>query len=256
MDENYSLSGVLAVRGVSAGYKGRPVVNNISLTLRFGAIMGLLGANGSGKSTLIKAITGQIRALSGSVEICGEDLAREPERAKAALGLAVDTQDLPTPLSARQYFELVASIRGCAPDSWPCAGMMSRLGLEDWLSRPIRECSLGTRAKISIAAALLGSPPLLIFDESLNGLDPVAAWEVKRIVRDMAASGKHAVIISTHVVEAVPSLCNQALFLAGGRIVQSWDGPGLVRASAVPGGFEACVMQALQTYSARLAAIA
>ncbi|RWD97681.1 MAG: ATP-binding cassette domain-containing protein, partial [Mesorhizobium sp.] len=112
---------VVAVSGLSAGYRGRAVVRGIDLSLRRGDIVGLLGANGSGKSTLIRAITGQIPLLGGSVTIDGIALATAPERAKAGFGLAIEPHELPAPLSGRQYIELVASIRGSAPGDLPSA---------------------------------------------------------------------------------------------------------------------------------------
>lgn len=239
---------VLDVRGACAGYNGLQIIDNITFSVRQGAILGLLGANGSGKSTLLRAITGQIPLASGSVEIEGEDLAREPVRAKAAFGLAIDVADLPLALTGSQYLELAASIRGCPPDDQPCGDLLARLGLNKWLGCRIAEYSLGTRAKISIAAALLGSPPLLIFDESLNGLDPVAAWDVKEAIKEMAATGRRAVIVSTHIVDAVPALCTEAAFLADGRIVKFWDQESLCRASSAPGAFERCVMESLHTF--------
>ena len=215
------------------------------MLFRSGDILGLLGANGSGKSTLLKAITGQIRLIRGSVTIDGVDLASAPKRAKAGFGLAIDPPELPAALTGRQYIQLVASIRDCAENDWPGVDVAERLGLRRWIERPISEYSLGTRAKIAIATALLGAPPLLIFDESLNGLDPLAAFEVKRIIRSVAASGRHAVIISTHTVEAVPDLCNRAVLLAEGGIAREWDARQLVEASRVPGAFETEVMLAL-----------
>ncbi|MBZ9698552.1 ATP-binding cassette domain-containing protein [Mesorhizobium sp. CO1-1-9] len=240
-----SPAGILDVRGLSAGYGGRPVVRSVDLSLGRGDILGVLGANGSGKSTLLRAISGQMRPLAGSVAINGVDLAGEPERAKSGFGLAIDPPDLPGALTGRQYLQSVASIRGCTEDEWPVADVAGRLGLNRWIERSIAEYSLGTRAKIAIAAALLGVPPLLILDESLNGLDPLAAFEVKRIILALASSDRHAIIISTHVVEAVPGLCNRALLLAEGRIARDWDARQLAEASQMPGAFEAEVMRAL-----------
>ncbi|TPI10460.1 ABC transporter ATP-binding protein [Mesorhizobium sp. B4-1-3] len=237
---------VLAVNRLSAGYRGRTVVCGIDLSLRRGDILGLLGANGSGKSTLIRAITGQIPLLGGSVMIGGVDLAAAPERAKAGFGLAIEPHELPAPLSGRQYIELVASIRGCAPNDLPGTDLLERLGLGRWIERPIAEYSLGTRAKAAIVAALLGQPPLLIFDETLNGLDPVAAWEVKRVIAALGASGRHAVVVSTHVVEAVPALCNRAMLMADGSLGRSWDEAQLAEAGRAPGAFEQSVMHALR----------
>jgi ABC-2 type transport system ATP-binding protein len=241
---------VLAVSGLSAGYRGRAVVRGIDLPLRRGDILGLLGGNGSGKSTLIRAVTGQIPLLGGRVTIDGVDLAAAPERAKAGFGLAIEPHELPAPLSGRQYVELVASIRGCAPDDLPGTDLVERLELGRWIDRPIAEYSLGTRAKVAILGALLGQPPLLIFDETLNGLDPVAAWEVKRVITALCASGRHAVIVSTHVVDAVPALCNRAALMAEGSLAQSWDAAQLAEAGTAPGAFEESVMRALRMRAA------
>ncbi|MBZ9811759.1 ABC transporter ATP-binding protein [Mesorhizobium sp. BR1-1-9] len=238
---------VLAVNELSAGYRGRMIVRGIDLSLRRGDIIGLLGANGSGKSTLIRAITGQIPLLGGRVAIDGIGLAGAPERAKAGFGLAIEPHELPAPLSGRQYMDLVASIRGCAPDDLPCGDLLERLDLRRCIDLPIAEYSLGTRAKFAILAALLGRPPLLIFDETLNGLDPCAAWEVKRVITALCASGRHAAIVSTHVVEAVPTLCNRAVLMADGSLSRSWDATQLVEGGRVPGAFEESVMQALRT---------
>lgn len=250
MDSSADPAEILAVRGLSAGYGGRPVVRGADLSLGRGDILGLLGANGSGKSTLLRAISGQIRPLAGSVAINGVDLAGAPERAKSGFGLAVDPSELPAALSGWQYLQLVASIRGCAEDDWPGVNVVDRLGLKRWIDRPIAEYSLGTRAKIAIAAALLGAPSLLIFDESLNGLDPLAAFEVKRIIQALASTGRHAVIISTHVVDSVPGLCNRVLLLTEGRIARDWDARQLAEVGRVPGAFEAEVMRALTVQAA------
>lgn len=236
---------ILHAAGIAAGYAGRPIFRGLDLRLEAGDILGLLGANGSGKSTLVKAITGQIPLLAGSVAIGGIDLGKAPEQAKAGLGLAVEIGDLPNALTGRQYLELVASIRGCRATEFAAPGIVELLGLDRWLDAPIAAYSLGTRMKTAIAGSLLGAPPLLIFDESLNGLDPVSAFRMKRTIADLAASGHHAVILSTHVVETIPTLCTRAVFLAEGGIVHEWDGPGLAVAAASPGGFEARVMDAL-----------
>lgn len=250
MDRSRTDGEVLAVKRLSAGYRGRAVVGDIDLSLARGDILGLLGANGSGKSTLLRAITGQIPLIGGAVTIDGVDLSAAPERAKAGFGLAIEPHELPASLSGRQYIELVASIRACAPDDLPGRDLVERLDLGRWLDRPVGEYSLGTRAKLAIVAALLGAPPLLIFDETLNGLDPVAAWEAKRVIASLAASGRHAVIVSTHVVEAVPALCTLAVLMADGRLSRSWDAAELAEAGRVPGAFEEGVMQALRMQAA------
>ncbi len=235
---------VLIADGVVAGYGGPPIVDRVDLTVMPGEVVGLLGANGSGKSTLVRAITGQLRLAAGSVTIGGVDLVREPVRAKAGFGLAIDAPDLPDGLSGWQYLDLVASIRDA--DLALARSVADRLMLTPWLTRPIGEYSLGTRAKVSIAAAVIGAPPLLVFDESLNGLDPVAAFEFKQLVAELCAGGRQAAIVATHVVEAVPGFCHRAVLLADGRIADVFDKARLADAGRFPGRFEAEVIQTLK----------
>jgi ABC-2 type transport system ATP-binding protein len=248
---NRKSSDLMVLNHVSAGYGDQSIVTDIDLKMSPGDILGLLGANGSGKTTLLKAITGQIVLMAGGITINGIDLGQFPESAKSSLGLAIEPHELPLSLTGQEYLEMVASIRGCDVRDWPCAGLTERLDLDRWLDLSIWQYSLGTRARIAIAAALLGAPPLLIFDESLNGLDPVVSWEVKAMLRELAATGKHAVVISTHVLESVPSLCNRAALLASGRIVAHWNAGQLVGASQAPGFFEAAVMQTLRNRTAQ-----
>lgn len=236
----------LAVHDLAAGYGGRAIVSGVSLALARGEVLGLLGANGAGKSTLVKAITGQLRPMAGRVAIDGVDLAREPERAKGRFGLAVEGSDLPAALTGVQYLEMVASIRGCPVDHELFPDLIDRLGFRPWLDRPIALYSLGTRAKLAFAGALIGAPPLLIFDESLNGLDPLAAFEVKGVIAALAATGRHAVVLATHVVETVPGLCTRAVFIADGRVAESWDTARLAEDGAVPGRFEARLIASLR----------
>ena len=213
-------------------------------------MLGLLGANGAGKSTFVKAITGQLPLLAGRVAVDGVDLGRHPERAKGRFGLAVEGSDLPAALTGAQYLEMVASIRGCAAEDWLFPDVMEGLGLGAWLDRPIALHSMGTRAKVAFAAALLGAPPLLIFDESLNGLDPLASHKVKRMIAEAAGTGRHAVVLATHVVETVPGLCTRAIFIAGGHVVESWDAARLAEDGAMPGQFAARLMSALRAQAA------
>jgi ABC-2 type transport system ATP-binding protein len=164
------------------------------------------------------------------MQLFGIDLAEKPELAKRIFGYAIDPPDLPATLTGTQYLELVSSIRRCASNDWFRADLIGLLALGKWLHLSIGQYSYGTRMKLSIAAALLGNPPLIILDESLNGLDPVIAWRVKRLLVEMVNTHRHAVLLSTHVLETVESLCSVAV-LAGGRKNQCTLGQRSVAAS-------------------------
>ena len=240
---------LLTVYELAAGYGRTRIVSDVTLVVEPGTWFGLLGANGSGKSTLLRAITGQIRLQEGRVLVGGVDIAEEPEKAKKLIGYAVDGADLPEGLTCLQYLEFVASIRGCRADDWPCGDIIGPLSLSRWMNTRIGDCSLGTRMKISLAAALLNGPPLLILDESLNGLDPVANWRVRQILAELVRSRRHAVILSTHMVETVAAACTDVIFLEGGRITHRWDTGQLRAAQSEPGGFDGLVMQTLENAS-------
>ncbi len=239
---------ILEVADLSAGYGGRPAIAQASLTLQGGQLLGLIGPNGAGKSTLLRAIAGLIPALSGHVFIGGHPVTAARERALARLGYAVDPAELPGVLTGRQYLEMVASVRGCAPHDWPEPELDRTLGFAPWLDTALAQCSLGTRAKVSVAAAFLGAPPLLVLDESLNGLDPLSSWRLREVLARMVQSGRHAAILSTHQIELLGSLCTDAIYVEEGRIAHRWTRAQLDAAG--PGGVEAMVMTAVATASA------
>ncbi|MCQ8278585.1 ABC transporter ATP-binding protein [Acetobacteraceae bacterium KSS8] len=234
---------LLDLSDVAAGYGGRIAIQDASLRLEGGQLLGLIGPNGAGKSTLLRAVAGLIPALAGSVAIDGHPILSERERALSALGYAVDPAELPAALTGRQYLEMVASVRRCQATDWPEPELDHVLGFRAWLDTPLAQCSLGTRAKLSIAAALLGAPALLVLDESLNGLDPVSSWRLRQILQRMVATGRHAAILSTHQIEMLGSLCTDLVYVEDGRIAYRWNRLDLETAG--PGGIEAMVMTAV-----------
>ncbi len=236
---------LLDAADVSAGYGATIVLRAAGIRLRAGEWLGLLGANGSGKSTFLRAITGQIPLQSGGITLAGIALDAAPERAKAAFGYAVDPSELPQNLTGRQYIRLVASIRGCGPAAWPHDDLLGLLALTPHLDKPIHACSLGTQGKIAVAAALLGAPPLIILDEALNGLDPLVSIRLRRLLRAMAGTGRHAIILATHSLEQVAQDATTVLLLHDGAVRRVWDSTALAAMRALPGGLEAAFMDAM-----------
>ncbi|WP_342626952.1 ABC transporter ATP-binding protein [Nguyenibacter vanlangensis] len=250
------MDAVLAVSGLTVGYGGQVVLRGIDLVLPPGQWLGLLGANGAGKSTLLRAVSGLVPPLAGQVAIDGVDVLADPVRARRALGYAVDPAALPMVLSGRDYLRLVASAKGLArpdwgrsdwgrPDDWGADDPVVVLDLARWMDVPLETCSLGTRAKFAILAALLGSPRLLILDESLNGLDPLAAWQVRRIIDARVRAGTCSVILATHALESVAAHCSAAIMLEGGAVACRWDAADLAAARRDPAGFGDAVMTLL-----------
>jgi ABC-2 type transport system ATP-binding protein len=237
---------VLQLTTLRAAYAGHPVLHGIDLTLQAGELTGLVGPNGSGKSTLLRAIAGVQPGVVGEVRIDGIDLHADPLAARARLGFAIEPERLPSLLTGRQCIELLADLRGETHrlgQSWRLA---EQLRLDAWLDRPVHTYSLGTRQKLAIVQALIGEPVLIVLDEVLNGLDPLAAFELKRELRRRADNGA-AVLLATHGLEVAERLLDRALLLLDGRIAEDWDAAALAAFRADPeGGLEHAVAMRLR----------
>jgi len=195
-------------------------VSALSLEVRAGEIVGFLGANGAGKTTTLRCASGLLAPDAGRIEVAGADLEREPRVAKARLGLVPDRPFLYDRLSAREFLAFVAALYDLPADAAArrAEELLARLGLAEHADRTIEGYSLGMRQKAAIAAALLHSPPLLLLDEPLNGLDPPArACSRRRSLSSRAAGG--GVLVSTHLLDVAERLCDRVVILRAGRVV-------------------------------------
>ncbi len=194
---------------------GRVVaVERVDLSADPGELVALIGHNGAGKSTTIKVLTGQLLPTEGSVHVGGVDVVADPGRARERMGYVPEEPALYEYLTAREFLELVVALRGGG--DLEMALELTGLGVD--ADRLIREYSQGMRRKTALAAAVVSSPPVVILDEALNGLDPPSAARVKACLRSLCDQGA-AVLLSTHVLETVERLADRVVMLAHGRVV-------------------------------------
>jgi ABC-2 type transport system ATP-binding protein len=195
-------------------------VAGVSLEVRAGEIVGFLGANGAGKTTTLRLVAGLLEPDRGRIVVAGAELEREPRVAKARLGFVPDRPFLYEKLSAREFLAFVAALYDLPAEAAErrAESLLSRLGLAGEASRTIEGYSLGMRQKCSIAAALLHSPPLVLLDEPLTGLDPGSARALKDLLREHAAAGG-GVLVSTHLLDVAERLCDRVVILRTGRVV-------------------------------------
>ncbi|MFT4622020.1 MAG: ABC-2 type transport system ATP-binding protein [Myxococcota bacterium] len=206
----------MAVRfeGVRKEYGRVVAVDHVDLDIEPGSFVGLIGHNGAGKSTCMRMLMGLLRPTSGRISIAGVDVVKQPRQARQRLGAVPEEPSLYPYLSAQEFLEFVAEVRGGGD-----VGLALELtGLGDDASRLIREYSQGMRRKTALAAAMLGEPDVLVLDEALNGLDPPSAARVKSALRAACDRGQ-TVLLSTHVVETVQVVADRVVMLARGRIV-------------------------------------
>jgi len=199
---------------------GRPAVDGLDLSVRRGELYALLGPNGAGKTTTLRMVTGLLAPDSGSVEVLGIDLARDPAAAKRRMAYLPDDPMLYGKLKPPEYLEFVAGLWGLRPEEAEPRGRR----LLDWLdlakhAHEVTEgFSRGMKQKLALAGALIHEPELLILDEPLTGLDAAAARQVKDLLLSHVAGGG-TVILTTHILEVAEKLAQRIGIIRQGRLI-------------------------------------
>ena len=228
---------MIEVEHLTKRYGGHTAVEDISFTVEDGCIYGLLGPNGAGKSTTMNIITGYISATDGTVRIDGHDIAEEPAEAKACIGYLPELPPLYPEMTTREYLLFVAELKGTRKKADRIAAVehaAARAGLQGMEQRLIRNLSKGYRQRVGIAAALLGTPKVIILDEPTVGLDPAQMIEIRSLIRDLGKT--HTVILSSHILSEVQSVCDRVLIIAHGRLVAQGTPEELAACEAIRAG--------------------
>jgi ABC-2 type transport system ATP-binding protein len=210
----------LSLSGLSKRFRNNVAVDDVAFEVRPGEVVGLIGPNGAGKSTTMKIITGQLLADQGQVLIDGSDVREESRIARLKTGYVPQEIHLYPFLTGREHMEFVAGVKGL--DAQGATALidqeLERFGLHEAQHRMAREYSEGMARKLSIALALLGDPALLVLDESLTGLDPRAAAEVKATINSQRERGT-AILLVSHMLEVLERICTRVLVMDRGKLV-------------------------------------
>ncbi len=195
-------------------------VEDLCLDVAGGEIFGFLGPNGAGKSTTIKMITGILRPDCGTVTIGGINTSDEPTRAKAKVGYVPDNHETYDTLKGTEYLNFMATMYGVDIKSAKATidELAEMFDMTDSLGNLISSYSHGMKQKIMIIASLLHDPDLWILDEPMTGLDPKSAFNIKKLMRDRADSGK-TVFFSSHVIDVVEKVCDRIAIINHGKLV-------------------------------------
>jgi ABC-2 type transport system ATP-binding protein len=193
-------------------------VDGISFQVGRGEVLGFLGPNGAGKSTTMKMVTGFLTPTSGSVSVCGHDVAEEPIAAKARIGYLPEGAPLYGDMTPRTLLRFVSEVRGldAARRAERVAEVTRLVHLEDVLDQRIETLSKGFKRRVGIAQAIVHDPEVLILDEPTDGLDPNQKHEVRKLIRDMAKD--KVIVLSTHILEEVEAVCTRAIIISQGRL--------------------------------------
>jgi len=218
-----SMEAVLRCHEVSKRYGRTQALDAVSLQVASGEMVALLGPNGAGKTTLFQLLTGLFVADSGTVEVLGADMRREPVRALAQLGVVFQQPALDLNLSVRASLRFHADLHGL-PSSVSrtrIEALLARFGLAEVAAKPARELSGGNRRKVELLRALLHQPRLLLMDEATVGLDPASrAQLLEEVLRSRSERGL-GVLWATHLVDEAER-ADRVVVLHKGKVL--WDG--------------------------------
>lgn len=198
-------------------YKGRRVVDGVSLQMDTGEIVGLLGPNGAGKTTTLSVLTGLRKATSGSIRVLGLDPARQGAELRRAIGVLPEQFGFYDWMSAEDYLRWFANLFGLPLTPGEAASHLDQVGLDPSNRQPVGRYSRGMRQRLGLARALLNKPRLLILDEPTNGLDPRGRREIHDVLLDLAQSRGVGILLCTHLLDDVDRLCSRIGILHHGR---------------------------------------
>lgn len=212
---------MITLKNVTKTYGGTTkAVDNISLTIETGEIVGFIGPNGAGKTTTIKMITGVLNPDEGSITINGKDIVSNPIEAKKEFGLVPDNADIFLRLKGIEYLNFIGDIYQVESSerTQRIEELSKTFKMETALNDKILSYSHGMRQKIVVMGALLTNPNVWILDEPMTGLDPQSAFNLKEMMRAHANKG-NTIFFSTHVLEVAEKLCDKVAIINHGHIV-------------------------------------
>lgn len=194
-------------------------VDDVSLGVNRGEVVGFLGPNGAGKSTTMKMVSGFLEPDAGAAEICGHNVQKDPVSAKRHLGYLPEGAPAYGDMLVADFLTFCGKMRGLrgAKLQDRLAEMVERVRLQEAWSKPIETLSKGYRRRVGIAQALIHDPDVLILDEPTDGLDPNQKHEMRELIRAIAAN--KAIVVSTHILEEVEAICSRAVIIAKGKVV-------------------------------------
>lgn len=213
----------IKVSNLSKRYKksSRPSLDNVSLDLPQGCVLGLVGENGAGKTTLIKAITGSVKFDSGSIEVLGHDIDaasqnKTDDRFRQDIGTVLAEDSFPEIMTAGMIGNVMKSIY----INWDSAcynRYLEKFGLDS--KKKYKEYSRGMKMKLSIAVAMSHNAKLLLLDEETSGLDPVVRDQLLDEFNEFTRDENNSILISSHITSDLEKICDYIAFIHEGRIV-------------------------------------
>jgi ABC-2 type transport system ATP-binding protein len=225
---------------LSKSFGSFQAVEDISLTVRKGEVLGFLGPNGAGKTTTMRMVSGFLTPSGGTARVCGHDVVSAPTSVKSIIGYMPEGSPSYDDMSVGAFLKFIAEVRGFSGKERDdrVAKVASRVDLTGVLDRQIDILSKGYRRRVGLAQAIIHDPPVLLLDEPTDGLDPNQKHQVRQLIAEMAA--EKAIIISTHILEEVEAVCSRAVIIGAGKVLA--DGTAAELLKLLPDHNAVCVV--------------
>ena len=213
---------ILKCENLNKDFGKKQILKDVSLEVYEGEILGFIGPNGAGKTTTIKLILGLQNITRGKVLINGYDIEKQFSKAIENVGAIVENPDLYMYLSGYENLKLAANLYK-EIDKKRINEVLKLVGLEKRANEKVSKYSLGMRQRLGIAQAILHKPSLLILDEPTNGLDPEGIKEMRELLLNLAKNEKMAILISSHNLAELDTLCNKVSIIKNGKVIETSD---------------------------------
>ena len=207
----------IQIEKLSKKYSNGRGVENVSLTVEQGEVLGLLGSNGSGKTTIMKMMAGFIHPAAGTISILGKDVAANTAEALTNVGFLIENPSYYPYLTGKQNLILISRLYKNCTEGY-VMGILEKLGLDKVCNEKVKNYSLGMKQRLGLAMALVAKPAVLVLDEPFNGLDIEGMQEIRTILQEQA-NQKKSILLSSHLTAELEQVCTHIAIISNGCII-------------------------------------
>ncbi|MDO5293457.1 MAG: ATP-binding cassette domain-containing protein [bacterium] len=210
---------VIQVSRLTKKYGSFLAADDVSFSVAEGEICGLIGRNGAGKTTIMKMLLNLVKPTSGDMRILGKGMQDGLEEERRKIGSIIETPAFYDSLTAYENLKIRGLLIGHSKEE-ELQKALKEVGLDAKRNVKVKKYSLGMRQKLGIACALLGEPKILLLDEPINGLDPIAIREIRQVLENVVKKYHTTILISSHILEELSKIATKYVFISDGKVIK------------------------------------